>query len=166
VLLPDLDGHQVDPFQTGGNRALVFLFARTDCPISNRYAPEVRRIWERYSSKNVPLWLVYPDPHESPSEIRQHLDEYQYPCPALRDPERKLVELTGVKVTPEVAVFLPNGEMVYRGRISDWYVAYGKARVAPAHNDLEEVLDAILAGKRIDPSTTKAVGCPIEGLDP
>src|SRR5882672_8091793 len=46
VRVQGLDGGAptVDPFAApAGTRAIVFLFTATDCPISNRFAPEVRR---------------------------------------------------------------------------------------------------------------------------
>src|SRR5436190_5313008 len=42
----DLSGHPVDPFAAPGAKATVFIFISTDCPISNRYAPEIRRFEE------------------------------------------------------------------------------------------------------------------------
>src|SRR5258706_7607896 len=46
-------------------KTIVCLFTRTDCPISNSYAPEMRRIHEKFSPRGVAFYLVYPDPDES-----------------------------------------------------------------------------------------------------
>src|SRR5215470_14739036 len=81
--------------------------------------------------------LVYVDPAEPSEEIRQHLHDFGYHIAALRDNEHALVKMTGAKVTPEAAVFVPapsgapgdlvgTGRMVYRGRIDDQYVDFGK----------------------------------------
>jgi hypothetical protein len=40
----------------------VLVFVRTDCPISNRYAPELRRLQDRFAPRGMAFWLVYPDP--------------------------------------------------------------------------------------------------------
>jgi hypothetical protein len=37
----NLSGNRVDPFQMSDGKALVLIFMRTDCPISNRYAPTI-----------------------------------------------------------------------------------------------------------------------------
>jgi hypothetical protein len=55
--------------------------------------------------------------------------------------------------------------MLYRGRIDDRYVAFGKARPAPTRRDLEETLDALLEGKLPEPVTTTAIGCFIADLE-
>jgi hypothetical protein len=145
-------------------KATVFVFIRTDCPISNRYAPEVRRLNEKFANTGVKFWLVYPDPGESTDVIRHHVKEYHYRLSALRDPEHKLVKITGAQVTPEAAVFLANGRMVYRGRIDNRYVAFGKTRPSPTARDLEQVLQDILEGKQVTSKTTTAIGCFIPDL--
>ena len=45
----DLDGRLVDPLALpAGTRAHVLVFTTTDCPISNRYAPEIQRLAAAY----------------------------------------------------------------------------------------------------------------------
>lgn len=161
--LLDLSGQAVDPLQADKGKAVVVLFIRTDCPISNRYAPEVRRLYEKFAANGVTFWLVYPDPDETVEMIRQHIKEYDYHLGALRDPGHALVKMTGVRVTPEAAVFLSR-RLVYRGRIDNRYVAFGKARPAPTIHDLEQVLETILKGKTITNETTTAIGCFIPDL--
>ena len=160
----NLNGQKVDPLQAGNAKAVVIIFIRTDCPISNRYAPEVRRLHEKFASAGVAFWLVYPDAGESVEAIRQHLKEYDYHLSALRDPQHALVKMAGARVTPEAAVFVA-GRLVYRGRIDNRFVAFGKARPAPTAHDLEEILDAILKGRTpATEITTPAVGCFISDL--
>ncbi len=149
---------------TGDARASVFIFVRTDCPISNRYAPEIRRIHSEFSTRGVLFRLVYVDPNQQPAAIRDHLKKYDLPLEALRDPKHELVELTGATVTPEAAVFDSSGEMVYRGRIDDRYIDFGQSRPEPTRRDLAEALTAVLEGRSVAEPRTKAVGCFIEDL--
>lgn len=161
--LIDLDGRPADPLAAQAV-ATVFLFVRTDCPISNRYAPEVRRLWEDFAGRGVAFYLVYPDPGEEPDTIRRSIADFDYPLPALRDPEHRLVARAGATVTPEVAVFDAAGTMIYRGRIDDRWAGLGRPRPAPTRRDLAEVLTALVAGEHVEPRTTKAVGCFIPEL--
>jgi len=165
--LLDLEGHGVDPLAELGHEPLVFLFTRTDCPISNRYAPEVRRLHERFAPRGVAFRLVYVDPDQPAAEIQRHVAEFGYGIEALRDPEHRLVALVGAKVTPEAAVFAPGGdapELVYLGRIDDWYEDFGKSRREPSTHDLEAALEAVLAGRPAPHARTRAVGCFIADL--
>ena len=67
-------------------------------------------------------------------------------------------------VTPEVAV-MRGTTLLYRGRIDDRYVELGRERPKPTERDLEDALDAIVAGKsRCAIRETRAVGCILSDL--
>jgi hypothetical protein len=157
----DLAGHTLDPFDTTDAKAIVFVFINTDCPISNRYAPEIRRVEEEFARSGVRFWLVYADTDTSSDAIRKHVKEYQLPQQVLRDPRHTLVGLAQARVTPEGAVFLPDRRLVYHGRIDNRYADLGKERPEATQHDLEEVLKAIVQGKPVPYSAAKAVGCYI-----
>ncbi|MDH3626885.1 MAG: redoxin domain-containing protein [Acidobacteriota bacterium] len=163
TIVTDLEGNDVDPI--GSESVTVLIFTRTDCPISNRYAPEIERIHREFADQGVDLWLVYVDPDETPVEIRQHLAEYSYGLPALRDPDHVLVARTGAEITPEVAVFNERQEMVYRGRIDDRFVDFGKTRAEATQHDLRETLQALVDDREVTLRTTSAVGCIISDLE-
>jgi peroxiredoxin len=162
VAVLDVEDRTVNPFENQKAKAIVFFFVRTDCPISNRYAPEIERLAGRYGKEGVAFWLVYPDASTSAGEIERHQKEFQLSLRALRDPRHALVKRARVNVTPEAAVFLPDGREVYRGRIDDRYVDFGKERPAPTTHDLDEVLKRVMGGKPVASSVTRAVGCYIE----
>lgn len=159
--LPDLDGKLVDLAQPSEDAIVVAIFTRTDCPISNRYAPEVRRLFEKFQAKGVAFYLVYVDPRERPADIRTHLKEYEYPCPALLDHEHSFAATTGATITPEAVVFDREHKLVYRGRIDDLFVDFGKSRSEPSTHELEDAIAATLAGKPVAEPVTQAVGCLI-----
>jgi hypothetical protein len=102
----------------------------------------------------------------TPAEIEKHLEEYELPTQALRDPKHSLVRKAQVQVTPEAAVFLPNGREVYHGRIDNWFVDFGKQRPAPTERELEECLEAVLHGRKVANAKTVAVGCYIQARSP
>ena len=161
VLVQALSGAPPDALQApAGTKAIVFLFTSTDCPISNRYAPEVRRIAESFRSKGVVFRLVYPNPADDAKAIREHMAAYSYAgiAEAVRDPKLALVKFAGATVTPEAAI-VAGGRVVYRGRIDDRYVDLGRERPAPTERDLFDSLTAIVAGKPVPRATTQAVGC-------
>jgi hypothetical protein len=135
----------------------VYVFTTTDCPISNRYAPEIQRLASKYGAK-AEFTLVYPVPSDSLAKIREHKKQFGFSLASIRDTQQLLVRRTGVSVTPEVAV-MKGDELLYRGRIDDRYVDFGKDRVTPTTRDLENALDAILAGKPVAAKETRAVGC-------
>jgi hypothetical protein len=157
-----LDGAaMVDPLQAApGVKAIVFLFTSTDCPISNRYAPDVRRLAAAFASQGVVFRLVYPDPAEKAAAIHDHMAAFAYAgaTEAFRDPDHALVKFVGATVTPEAAV-ISGGRVVYRGRIDDRFVDLGLERPSPTRRDLADAIAAVLAGKPVSQARTQAVGC-------
>jgi hypothetical protein len=154
----DLSGKPFDPF-AGAARARIFLFVRTDCPITNRYAPELQRIASEFARRGVEFWLVYPDPAETAAAIQAQIVEYKLPGKALRDPHHKLVARSQATVSPQAAVFNDGGQLIYSGRIDDRYVDFGKSRPAAQTHDLEAAIAAVLSGKPALVSRTRAIGC-------
>lgn len=162
--LLDVDGKPFDLHKASKGPVRVVLFTRSDCPISNRYAPEIRRLCETFHGKGVDFYLVYVDPAEKPEAIREHLRDYKYPCPGIRDPNHTLVAQTGATVTPEAVVFNREWKITYRGRVTDLYVDIGTARPAATKHDLQDAIVATLAGRAVAEPVTKAIGCYIGDL--
>lgn len=159
----NLDGAPTDPLQASSGKPVVLVFLRTDCPISNRYAPLIQQISSRYAAK-VGFWLVYPSKGSSAKEIRQYEREYGYTLPALRDPQHALVAQAKVQVTPEAAVFDVNHRLLYHGRIDDLYQDFGRARRAATTHELDDAIQAAL-GTKTPPHNTPGVGCFIADLE-
>jgi AhpC/TSA family len=160
----DLNGKPVDPLHASAGKVVVLLFIRTDCPVSNRYAPTIRQLSATFASQ-AKFWLVYPDKDESAEAIRAHDRDYHYTLSALRDPLHLLVKMSGATITPEAAVFAPDGHLVYHGRIDNWFVDFGRKRAAPTTHDLKDAIEAAVAGKPSTLPTEHAVGCYIADLD-
>jgi thiol-disulfide isomerase/thioredoxin len=160
----DLDGKTVDPFAASSGKIVVLIFLRRDCPVSSRYAPTIQQISAQYQRK-ANFWLVYPDKAESGQTVRQYVSDYGYRLPALRDPDHTLVKRAHVQITPEVAVFDRKHNLIYDGRIDDWYVVPGQSRAVPMTHELNDAISAALAGKSAARREVRGVGCYISDLE-
>ena len=160
----DLEGRAVDPLSNSSAPVTVALFVDSDCPVSNRYAPQLKSLHSRYAPRGVNFWLVYPDPRISVATIREHMRDYGYAMPALLDPEHALVRRANVMVTPEAGIFLDDGTLVYHGRIDNRYVDLTRRRPEATEHDVEDVLDALLAGKPVDSSWNPAPGRSLNAM--
>jgi hypothetical protein len=164
----DLDGHAINPLAADSSKVVVLVFLRRDCPVSSRYAPVIQQLRKRYAD-TASFWLVYPDKTDTPQTIRQYLVDYGYQLPALRDPQHVLVKLSRVEITPEAAVFDRHHQLVYDGRIDDWYLDLGRARAEPTTHELDDAIRAALAGKALAETGAKnevrGVGCYISDLE-
>jgi hypothetical protein len=160
----DLDGKPANPVDGSSSKIVVLVFLRRDCPVSSRYAPVIQRISEQ-RQRDASFWLVFPDKTETQQSIEKYLRDYAYHLPALRDPEHALVKLAQVQITPEVAVFDRKHQLLYDGRIDNWYLDLGRSRPAPTTHELTDAIDAALAGKMPSANQVRGVGCYISDLE-
>ena len=155
----DTDGRSLSLLSPSGRQVDVVFFLSTDCPISNRYAPEIQRICADYRSKDVRCITVYPDAGDV-AAVKRHRQEYGFndTVRAVLDRDHAIVRAVGPHVTPEAAVYSSKGRM-YRGRIDDLYIDVGRARREPTRHDLRAAIDAVLAGRTVAPAETEGIGC-------
>ncbi|MDX1953328.1 MAG: hypothetical protein SFY81_14210 [Verrucomicrobiota bacterium] len=145
-------------------KPILLWFASVHCPISNRLTPTMLTLAHDYR-EHVQFYIVYPNPQETEAEIHHHLREFKITLPHLRDPHLALARWSRVKVTPEVALYDPQGALIYHGRINDRFLALGQARPAPTTHELRDALDALLQGQSPQISHAPAVGCYISGIE-
>jgi thiol-disulfide isomerase/thioredoxin len=160
----DLDGKPFDPFRAAQGKVVVLIFVRTDCPVSNRYAPAIQQLSAKNAGKAV-FFLVYPSKKETADSIRKHDREFGYALAALRDPQHILVKQSQAQITPEAAVFDANRRLVYHGRIDNLYEDFGHARKSATTHELADAIEAAIAGKTFAANATPAVGCYISDLE-
>ena len=154
------DDHQQKP--------VVLIFIATDCPVSNRYVPEIERL-EREFSGRATFWLVYPNAGETISGIRQHQAAFGLTATAfdgrvLLHPQASLMALARATITPESAVVVGGTDSlraVYLGRIDDRYVDIGRQRPAATRHDLEQAIESVLDHRAVAPAGGPPVGCGI-----
>ncbi len=144
------------------SKVVVLVFMSSECPISNKVAPEIERLYRKFATNGVAVCAVYPNQSDTTELIDKHRKEYRLTVPCLRDPKHELVRKAGVAITPEAAVFNERRSVVYRGRITDQFLALGKSRPEATAHDLEEAITAALAGQAPRQAHLPAVGCYIE----
>jgi hypothetical protein len=162
--LPDLDGKVVGWNPPSGTRAVVFVFAGVECPISNRVQPELEALEAELSSRRIAFYEIYPYPDETAEGIRKHRLEYRRSAMAFLDKEHVLAKALGAHRTPEAVAMAADGRKIYQGRINDQYRALGVAKPEPTRHDLAEALRGFLAGEEPSGTTVPAVGCSFRAL--
>lgn len=107
----DLHGLPVTRLAVPGTEAIVLFFVASDCPISNRYIPELQRLEKEFAAQHVVLWFVYPNIGETSDAVRQHEVTYGAEEHVLLDPHHQLVALTHAKVTLSLQSLFPSVEL-------------------------------------------------------
>jgi thiol-disulfide isomerase/thioredoxin len=159
-----LDGKPLNPLSGTSSKVVVLVFLRTDCPVSNRYAPTLQRISSQFQQQ-AQFYLVFPNKSESAQSVRDYVNSFSYKLVALRDAEHSLVKQAHAQITPEAAVFDKRGKLAYHGRIDNLYEDFTRARPVPTTHELEDAIQAVLKGSQPSTPETTAVGCYISDLE-
>jgi hypothetical protein len=163
----DLHGRPITRLADSGTRAVVLFFLATDCPISNRYIPEIQRLAKEFGARHVGVLFVYPNATETAEGIARHEKAYGIDGATLVRPAASLMAPIHPVVTPETAVLMPqeSGQggfrVAYVGRIDDWYVDIGRQRSQATRHDLEKAVDDVLSGQPAPSPGGPPVGCGI-----
>lgn len=171
--LPATDGktYSLDDFQE--HPVLVILFTCNHCPTAQAYEDKIIKLVNEYEPRGVRLVAISPnDPNavslselgysdvgDSMDDMKIRAREKNFSFPYLFDGETQATSVAyGPMATPHAFVFDEKRILRYSGRIDDTEDPY----VLPLTNDLRNAIDAILAGNKVDVSSTKTFGCSIK----
>lgn len=156
----DLDGRERPLLPETDARAICIIFVSTDCPISNSYQPELRRLHQQYEPEGVAFVMLHATAGMEPERIREHIKNYEIAIPVGIDAHQSIAKALQAATIPEAFVLSADGETVwYRGRIDNLYEAFGKKRPRPTSHELRDALHAIVTGQKVPLAVTDPVGC-------
>ena len=152
----DLDGKSVS-FSALRGPVTVVTFVATQCPVSNAYNQRMIALYKDYTPKGVKFIFVNANRSEPAIEVRDHSRRAGFPFPVYKDANNVVANRFGAEVTPESYVIDGSGVIRYHGSIDD---SQNEARIRTRR--LRLALDALLSGKPIEVTETKAFGCTIK----
>jgi len=155
--LPDTDNKEHSLNSLKGKKGAVLIFIAVQCPVSNAYNERMEKLAQDYKAQGITVIGVNANNTEPADAVKAHAAEKHLTFTILKDPGNKLADRLGAQFTPEAYVLDANNKLVYHGRIDN-------SRDASQVNssELREALDALLAGKSIEKTTSKAFGCTIK----
>ena len=163
VAVRDVDGIAHEPLKVAKGHIEALFFVTNDCPVSNYYAHEIRRICDDYAQRGVGCSLVYTDPALTDAQAKKHAQEYGHGTyPKIVDRTHALVKATGVAINPTAVLIRPDGSIAYRGRIDNSWAAIGVQRRVVTEHDVRDALDAVLAGHPVAKPEEPPIGCYIQ----
>lgn len=160
--LPGVDGKSYDLNDFADKKALVVFWHCNHCPYSNAFESRLNQAAKDYGENvgfvgiNSNDAINYPD--DSFDNMKTHARENGLVFPYVYDEPQSVAKAYGAVCTPHVFVFDQQRRLQYQGRVDDHKddAAKGGAK------DLRQGIDAVLAGKKPDPATTRAFGCGVK----
>jgi peroxiredoxin len=162
--LPDVTtGRHVALADFSEDSALLVIFLCAHCPYVIHVQEELARLGRDYQSSRVGIAAIcsndadaYPD--DAPDRLAAMARKLDLTFPILSDASQAVARAYGATCTPDFFLFDAARLLVYRGQLDDSRPGRG----IPDGRDLRAALDALLAGRPIDPNQKPSLGCNIK----
>ena len=168
--MTNIDGQQWSLVDIAGENGTLVIFTCNTCPFvvgregksegwEGRYNDVIAFARERgIGSVLVNSNEAKRKGDDSLEEMKQHAREAGYIAPYVVDNGHKLADGFGARTTPHIYLFSADFQLMYRGSIDDSVNSADEV----TERYLEEAITRMVAGKKIKPAITKAIGCSIK----
>ncbi|WP_254157626.1 thioredoxin family protein [Chryseosolibacter indicus] len=164
--LKNVDGKMISLADFESAKGIILIFDCNTCPYSRSYNQRIIDLNKKYATKGFPVVAINSnDPLSSPGDSFEEMvriaKEKKYDFPYLIDEGQQVAKSFGATNTPHVFVLKKEGDnfkVAYIGAIDN------NVRDASQADKkyVEDAVEALIAGKSITTSKTKAVGCGIK----
>ncbi len=169
--LPDVvSGKTISLTDFAGEEALLLIFLCAHCPYVHHVRPELARIGRDYAGRKVGIVAItsndvseYPD--DAPEPTARFAREAGFNFPVLFDDSQAVAKAYTAACTPDFFLFDRERRLVYRGQIDSSRPNRGADRPGGGElngADLRAAIDAVLAGKLVNPDQRPSIGCNIK----
>jgi len=164
--LKNVDGKMVSLADYKDAKGFIVVFTCNHCPYAKAYEQRIMDLDKNYKSKGFPVIAISPNdatavPDDSYDKMVSHSKEKKYTFPYLYDETQQVAREFGAMRTPHAFVVkkTPKGnEIVYIGTIDDNIEDAGLVK----QKYVEDAVNAVLQGKEVPVTETKAIGCTIK----
>lgn len=144
--------------------ATVIMFICNHCPYVKHVQQELVKLSHDYQNKNIAFIAIsandienYPD--DAPEKMRETASKLGYKFPYLYDESQIVAKAYQAACTPDFFIFDKDLRCVYRGQLDDSRPGSG---IAVTGKDVRAALDAIIAGRAVNPDQKPSMGCNIK----
>jgi len=166
--LPATDGKTYRLADFKAARVLVVFFTCNHCPFVTGSDEVTRTTALRFKDKGVAFIGINSNSEKTHANddfdtMVQRMKAHQFPWVYARDKSQDVAKAYGALRTPHFYVFDRDRKLAYTGRGVDNPRETAKMKI----NDLESVLEEVLAGRPISTPMTNPIGCNVkwEGQD-
>jgi peroxiredoxin len=153
--LPGVDGKDCSLDGMKDAKVVVVCFTCNMCPVAVAYEDRFVEFQKKYGEKGVKFVAINANKNsEGLAVMKTRAEEKGFNFPYVFDASGKLATDYGARVTPHIFVLDGQRKVQYVGAFDD-------SQTEPKKHYVADAVDALLAGKKIEVTNTKAVGCGI-----
>ena len=143
---------------------LVVMFICHHCPFVKHVKGELARLGQGYAGKSVGIvGISSNDPavsaDDSPEGLRRMVSEWGLMFPLCYDETQAVAKSYAAACTPDFYVFGRDRRLAYRGQLDG---ARPSNLIPVTGEDLRAAIDALLAGRTVNPEQRPSLGCNIK----
>lgn len=160
--LLDQDGryHQLHRYGTSA-RAVVLIAHGVGYHAMGPSIQALKALRNRYAHRQVSFLLINADPQDNRTVLQQEAVQLETDMPILKDENQLVVESLGICRTGEALVIdTRTWRIVYRGPVDNRMNA-DIPRTEARQPDLQDAIEAVLAGRPVTTNTPPGAGCLI-----
>jgi peroxiredoxin len=159
--LQDVNGKPHRLYELEGKKAVAVIFIATRCPYSNAFNHVMANLAHEYGSRGVAFIGINANKSEPVAEVAEHARAHGLDFLILKDEGNQIADRLGASVTPEVFLLDSHWTLHYHGALGNSHQPTTNADKA-TDDEVRPALDAVLAGKPVSVTETKAFGCSIK----
>lgn len=169
--MEDISGKEYALADLKKDKGLLVVFSCNTCPFvvgnkakdSDGWQGRYNEIHKMANAAGFGMVLVnsneaYRDGVDSKEEMRKHAAENDYTMPYVIDQDHELADAFGALTTPHIYLFDKEMKLVYKGAIDDNVNSADEVSEPYLSNALKNAS----RGQKIDPNSTKQLGCSIK----
>lgn len=142
-------------------KMLCKFFFIPDCPASKACFASIVKLEKKYAKNGLEVHGILSDPSPNDSILFELLAENKVEFKIIPDSTLSIAKSSSASTTPQFILYDSLGSSIYSGLIDNYYYEFGKHRVSPTINYLEDAIIAYLEGEEILVPETKPIGCKI-----
>ncbi|MFY9243266.1 MAG: thioredoxin family protein [Polaribacter sp.] len=164
--LKNIDEEMVSLSDYKSAKGFIIIFTCNTCPYSVANEDRIIALNNKYEAKGYPVIAINPNdpkavPEDSFEKMQVRADEKGFNFPYLLDEGQKVYPKFGASKTPHVYIVTKKDMKVkYIGAIDN----SSREPSAVTEKYVENAVDALLAGKKIEKTETRAIGCSIKTI--
>jgi peroxiredoxin len=155
--IPTVDGKTVSLPANKDAKAVVVCFTCNNCPAAIAYEDRFVEFTKKYADKGVKFIAINVNEGEDLEKMKQRAEEKGFNYPYAFDADGSTAKAYGATNTPHLFILDGDQKVAYIGSFDNNMDA-AKADKAYAVN----AVDAVLAGKTVEVSKTRPIGCGIK----
>jgi peroxiredoxin len=163
--LPDVvSGEMISLHTFQDKKALLVMFICRHCPYVKHIQTQLAQLGQDYKNTDLGIVAISANdaqnyPADAPESLKEMALELDFTFPVCYDESQTVAKAFTAACTPDFFLFDQDFKLAYRGQLDE---SRPSLKIPVTGYDLRQAIDALLAGKGVNPEQKPSIGCNIK----